>query len=227
MKRYASYREQGVFLFPGYDTFLVGNVFQADAATAVYERAKREDLAPIRHQLCYMFDQLTESKAEHSWDYAKHPNVMLNFGMSMMSISDPATVQEVMVNKNAQVDKTGAYAAVLANFFGDSFLFAKTDSKWKAKRKGLGTAFYKDKLIVQMELLKFHLQKFMQNWVEQIRSSETRSINMDLSQTMLNLMQKYLLHVVFGADIDDETKVTVMLQKGTDPAFYPQECNLS
>jgi len=53
-----------------------------------------------------------------------------------------------MVNKNAQIDKTGAYEGVFKNFFGNSFLLSKTDDRWKAKRKGVSHAFYKDKLMV-------------------------------------------------------------------------------
>jgi len=78
-----------------------------------------------------------------------------------------------------------------------------------------------------MGLLKDHMQKTMQGWLEQIRTSESGSVNMDLSKTMLRLMQKYLLHVVFGSDIDDETKLTIMMKEGNDSAFVPQECTLS
>lgn len=54
----------------------------------------------------------------------------------------------------------------MKNFFGNSFLLSKSDEKWKAKRKGLGAAFYKDKLIVHMNLLKHHTHKTMQDWLE-------------------------------------------------------------
>ena len=77
-----------------------------------------------------------------------------------------------------------------------------------------------------MDLLKNHIQKTMQVWLDQIRSSETQSINMDLSKTMLRLMQKYILHVVFGSDIDDEAKLMIMIQQ-KDYTFAPQECTLS
>ena len=47
----------------------------------------------------------------------------------------------------------------MKNLFGNSMLFAKGDDRWKAKRKGLGHAFYKDKLIVLLDTLKDHLLK--------------------------------------------------------------------
>lgn len=50
---------------------------------------------------------------------------------------------------------------------------------------------------------------------------------MDLTKTMLRLMQKYLLHVVFGSDIDDETKMTIMVETSDESDFVPQESTLS
>ena len=47
----------------------------------------------------------------------------------------------------------------LSNFFGRTFLFAKADDDWKAKRKGLGHAFYKDKLVVLLDTLKDYMLK--------------------------------------------------------------------
>ena len=33
--------------------------------------------------------------------------------------------------KNSQLDKTGEFVGLFKNFFGNSFLFSKTDEKWK------------------------------------------------------------------------------------------------
>ena len=57
------------------------------------------------------------------------------------------------------MDKTGVYSGCMQNLLGDSFLFSKGDEKWKAKRKGLGHAFYKDKLVVLLDTLKARLLK--------------------------------------------------------------------
>ena len=56
---------------------------------------------------------ITESQAENSFDYAKHPNIYLNWAGNWLSISDPDVVQTMMMTKNSQIDKTGMYAAVL------------------------------------------------------------------------------------------------------------------
>ena len=71
-----------------------------------------------------------------------------------MLIQDPEIVQEMMVTKNHLVDKNGRYSASVQNFFGQGFLFAPSDDKWKQKRKGIAHAFFKDKLIVMLEKLK-------------------------------------------------------------------------
>ena len=93
MKRYAPYREQGVYFPPGYDKFPLGNISQIDASQQEFERAKHEGLDVIRHSLIHMLDQLTESKTPYSFDYAKHPTIMLNSGISLMLIADPLIIQ--------------------------------------------------------------------------------------------------------------------------------------
>ena len=60
----------------------------------------------------------------------------------------------MMVTKNAELDKTGLFEGVFKNFFGSSFLYSKTDEAWKAKRKGVAHAFYKDRIMVLLEHLK-------------------------------------------------------------------------
>ena len=72
---------------------------------------------------------------------------MLNLKDVYLSITDPDVVQAMYTTKNSQIDKTGTIQAATMNFFGSSFLMGKTDEKWKAKRKGLAHAFYKDKLV--------------------------------------------------------------------------------
>lgn len=99
-------------------------------------------------QLVWSFDQSTESKAFRSFDYTTTPNIVVNQGSVQLFVGDPAIVQDMLVTKNAQIDKTGQFEGIFKNFFGSSFLFSKTDEIWKLKRKGLAHAFYKDKLMV-------------------------------------------------------------------------------
>ena len=69
-------------------------------------------------------------------------------------ISDPLIVQDMMVNKNALIDKREKFGAAMKNFSGDGFIVSTSNEKWKAKRKGIAHAFFKDKLIIMLEKLK-------------------------------------------------------------------------
>ena len=103
-----------------------------------------------------------------------------------MLVADPDIVQEMLVTKNAQIDKTGVYAAVFANFFGKSFLFSKTDGAWKAKRKGLGQAFYKDKLITMLNTLKDYMFEQNMAWMNEIKASAHGTTKIDISRVILH-----------------------------------------
>ena len=106
--------------------------------------------------------------------------------------------------KNAHIDKHGDHVQYFKNFFGDSFLFSKTDDVWKRKRKGLAHAFYKDKLIVHIEHLKHHVRKKAEAWREQISKSEDQSIKINMSREILHIFENFLAHIVLGADINDQ-----------------------
>ena len=60
----------------------------------------------------------------------------------------------MLLTKNNQLDKTGAWLGALSNFFGNAFIFSKTDALWRKKRKTTAHAFYKDRLLVMLEILK-------------------------------------------------------------------------
>mmetsp|Transcript_33780 Transcript_33780/g.41757 ORF Transcript_33780/g.41757 Transcript_33780/m.41757 type:complete len:83 (+) Transcript_33780:377-625(+) len=77
----------------------------------------------------------------------------------------------MLVTKNAQIDKTGAFEGIFKNFFGNSFLFSKSDQRWKDKRKGVAHAFYKDKLVVMLDNLKEYVLRAQSKWLEQIKAS--------------------------------------------------------
>ena len=91
------------------------------------------------------------------------------------------------VTKNAQIDKTGTYKGVFQHFMGESFVFSKTDAHWKAKRKGLGHAFYKEKLVDLLAILKKHMHKLCQEWKEEARQSGSGTKTIDLSTEIMRL----------------------------------------
>ena len=108
----------------------------------------------MKPPLSWLFDQSTDSKAPNSFDYSRHEVSVLNLMEPYLLVSDPVIVQEMMTSKNALVDKTGIYEMIFKNFFGRFFLYTKSDERWKSQRKGLLSAFYKDKLLLMVEQLK-------------------------------------------------------------------------
>ena len=112
------------------------------------------------------------------------------------------------------------------NFFGNSFLFSKTDARWREKRKGAAHAFYKDKLVVMLEeTLKQHMSSASDLWLSQMQ--EGRPIRMDMSKVFLRIFQKFLMHILFGADIDAFTKVMIMARIENSHDYFAKECTLS
>ena len=74
----------------------------------------------------------------------------------------------MVVTKNALIDKTGRFERLFRNFFGNSFLFSKSDALWKAKRKATAHAFYKDRLSFILEDLKGLIAAQQNCWLAQI-----------------------------------------------------------
>ena len=56
MKVAEFYRKQGVFMMPGYDNFIVGNLGGEKFYRKEVERRKRENLRPIRNAVIYGLD---------------------------------------------------------------------------------------------------------------------------------------------------------------------------
>ena len=87
---------------------------------------------------------------------------------------------------------------------GKAFIFSKTDDMWKAKRKGIAHTFFKDKLIVMLDKLKEYAQEQQQKWLNEIRSSKDGTTKIDISKEVLHIFQKFMMHIVFGKNIDDQ-----------------------
>ena len=121
-----------------------------------------------------------------AYDCGKVPNVLVNLaGNINLFVGDPAIVQEMLVTKNAQIDKTGAFEGVFKNLFGRSIVFSKSDELWKTKRKALAHAFYKDRLVHMLDILKECVLETQANWVARIDASSTSSTQIDFSHDIL------------------------------------------
>jgi len=72
-------------------------------------------------------------------------------GRHHLSISDPVVVQDMMVSKNAYLDKTGLFERLFKNLLGLGLIFSQSTEVWKTKRKAMAHAFYKNRLVVLLE----------------------------------------------------------------------------
>ena len=138
-----------------------------------------------------------------SFDYGKNTIQLLNIFEPILVISDPVVIQEMMVTKNAQIDKRDSTEMTFKNLFGKSFLFSPSDDVWKAKRKGLAHAFYKDKLIPMLENLKHYTLVQQSKWLTQIEQSPDKTTKIDMSREMLRILQNFFSHIIFGTNVDN------------------------
>ena len=95
--------------------------------------AKDNNLDQLPTNFNWLFNQMQQSiDGKQQYDAKDHPNLLVNmFGRINLFIADPAAVQDMIVTKNAQIDKTPEFEAAFFNIFGRSFLFSKTNEHWK------------------------------------------------------------------------------------------------
>lgn len=112
-------------------------------------------------------------------------------------------VQDLFVSKNAIFDKTGTFEGIFSKLLHKSFLFSEGDAIWKAKRKACAHAFYKDRLVHMLELLKDKIEEDCDRWTEQIDRSYYKKITVDFSKIFNELFAKNIIHISFGENISD------------------------
>jgi len=117
-------------------------------------------------------------------------------------VSDPDMVQDLLVTKNALFDKTGVIEGIMSKLMGESFLFSKATDSWKAKRKACSHAFYKERLVHMVEVLKDKLQDSCTNWLQEIERDGSTEI--DISVELRNIFTKNIIQIAFGEDISNQ-----------------------
>lgn len=138
-----------------------------------------------------------------SYDSAKDPVVVVNFGGNVhMMVSDPDMIQDLLVQKNALYDKTGTLEGVFSKLMGESFLFSRATESWKAKRKACAHAFYKERLVHMIEVLKEKLHDQCSKWIAQIERDG--AVEVDISQEFNNIFTRNIIHIAFGEDVSDQ-----------------------
>ena len=131
----------------------------------------------------------------------------------------------MLVTKNALIDKTGAWEGFFKNLFGKSFLFSKSDDLWKKKRQATSHAFYKERLVHMLDVLKETLLETQGKWLAEIDASTDGMTEIDLSKEVLRIFQKFLMRIIVGEDIDDQSvEILVRAEGGT---FEKKQLTLS
>ena len=211
---------------PGADNFFLGNTGQFDEYEKARATLKGTDKPAIKPPMPWLLDQRSETKEADSFDFAKNQIQVFNLMGPMILISDPEVIQDMLLTKNAQINKPETFFGVMSNFLGKAFIFSKTDDVWKAKRKGIAHTFFKDKLIVMLDKLKDYSMEQQKKWLEEIRASKDGSTKIDMSKEVLHLFQKFLMHIVFGKNIDD-VKVMIEVQENPAEPYKMQEMSIS
>ena len=154
----------------GFNTFFLGNAKFMLKLNEEQERAKTEGLRPLLPSMLWLLSHHESDGGEtKGYEAGRDPILIVNMGSEVnVFIADPEIVQEMLVTKNAEIDKTGAFEVAFKNFFGHSFLFAKSDVEWRAKRKAVAHAFYKDRLTQMIYILRDQIKAVQAQWIERI-----------------------------------------------------------
>ena len=139
-----------------------------------------------------------------SYDAAKNPVVIFNFvGQIQILIADPQVLKDMFSTKNQLVDKTDLLGIMFKNFYGDSFLFSKTDENWKAKRKATAHAFYRERMVNMLEVLKDKIGEACESWNLLIDKNGGEA-TIDIAHETRKLFARNIIHIAFGEDIEEE-----------------------
>mmetsp|Transcript_39650 Transcript_39650/g.51963 ORF Transcript_39650/g.51963 Transcript_39650/m.51963 type:complete len:209 (+) Transcript_39650:166-792(+) len=205
---------------------MFGHSFGLLAFIREQQRLRDAGGEPIKPLFSWLLDRTTGSQLQNSFDYSKNEVTVVDLLQPYLLVSDPKIVQDMMISKNGQIDKTGDYEGLFRNFFGRFFLYTKSDERWKNQRKGLLTAFYKDKLALMLNALKGQLIKASAQWKSEISASKTGAIQLNLSKTTLKIVTDFMMQILVGTNLD-AVKLTVETRKSDREPFRPKECCFS
>ena len=92
-------------------------------------------------------------REDYGVDYPRVCLIYLSY-WPVISVRCPEMLQDLYVQKNKFFDKQRLLKDILYPLVGDSVLLAKSDTEWQTRRKSLSQAFYKDKLIRMVDIVK-------------------------------------------------------------------------
>jgi cytochrome P450 len=84
---------------------------------------------------------------------------------------------------------------------GDSILMSASNTDWSNKRKSLSQAFYKDKLLKMLEIVKECMREKVREWREKyVDSGKEMDLILETSKTFI----KIFLMCAFGEDLTEK-----------------------
>ena len=127
-------------------------------------------------------------------------------------------VQDLFTTKNNIIDKTGDTEILFKEMLGRSFLFSKGDEIWKSKRKACSHAFYKERMLGMLEVLKQQIMKRFNIWCDEIEKSSSRSTEIDIAVEFERIFSRNIISISLGEDISDKLIYITLIEKdGTNP----------
>ncbi|CDW77402.1 cytochrome p450 [Stylonychia lemnae] len=151
------------------------------------------------------------------------PSVFIDFrtGEGQLIISDPEMVQEIYVTKAKYVDKYHRGKKFQHDLFGESILFDRTTEVQAMRRKRLSTAFYKEKMTQNLNII--IKQTF--NWVQGIKQDikqgkNERELGSMIGEHLLDCIltsvfgetkhKKFLKYIIEGDNTEDASLTVIV-----------------
>ena len=108
------------------------------------------------------------------------------------------------MTKNAQSDKDGFTELQFSDLIGNSFIFSHNDERWKIKRKACAHAFYKERLVMMLEVLKDKVIESVDKFCQEIKDSNESFTIMDFEREFSEMLSRNIVHICFGVDLADK-----------------------
>ena len=126
--------------------------------------------------------------------------MLLGLGrLQVLYLADPEIVSDLLNAKTALKDKHRFVRDLFVDLLGDSFLFAKADQAWKAKRKAVSPGFYKDKLRDIFQVMKDKTNERVLAWTDSIQKNGP--LRLVLSTEIKHIYASIMFVTLFGEDI--------------------------
>lgn len=115
---------------------------------------------------------------------------------------DAEIIEELYMKHNKYFDKDLLIRDILYPLMGDSILQAASTEDWAKKRKSLAVAFYKDKMLKMIDLVKGCMEQSVLEWRHKYSSTGQP---MDIIEEVSKVLVRIMLTCAFGKDLSERT----------------------